>query len=79
MSQAIVKDLRKDLTALAKRQETFEDKLLTNTLSKEDAEFFRSMALHYADEAKKVRAKMLELIDDLGDSADVTVSDASIG
>lgn len=62
MSQAIVKDLRKDLAALSKRQEIFEDKILTNTLSKEDAEYMKSMSLAYAEEARKVRAKIMDLL-----------------
>lgn len=62
MSQAIVKELRKDLTALAKRQELFEDKLLSGTVQKEDAEYFKSMSLSYAEEARKVRTKIMDLL-----------------
>lgn len=76
MSQAIVKDLRKDLAALAKRQEVFEDKILSGTLAKDDADYFKNMALYYADECKKIRAKLMEMLSELGDVADVAVSDA---
>lgn len=62
MSQAIVKELRKDLAALAKRQELFEDKLLSGTVQKEDAEYFKSMSLSYAEEARKVRTKIMDLL-----------------
>lgn len=72
MSQALVKDLRRDLAALAKRQEMFEDKILGGTAAKEDVEYFKSMALHYADEAKKIRSKILDLLSELGDKADAS-------
>lgn len=78
MSQAIVKDLRKDLAALAKRQEAFEDKILSGTLAREDAEYFKNMAMYYADECKKVRAKLMEMLTELEEQADVAVTDAPI-
>lgn len=64
MSQAIVKDLRSDLAKLAKRQEAFEDKILTGGASREDAEFFKSSAQAYAEEARKVRQKIMDLLSD---------------
>jgi hypothetical protein len=64
MSQSIVKDLRNDLRALAKRQEAFEDKILNGTATREDTEFFKATALAYADEARKVRQKIMDLLSD---------------
>lgn len=63
MSQAIVKDLRSDLAKLAKRQEVFEDKILAGGISKEDAEFFKASATSYAEEARKVRQKIMDFLD----------------
>jgi hypothetical protein len=67
MSQAILKELRKDLLALTKRQELFEDKLLSGSAPKEDTEYLKTLALSYAEETRKVRMKILDLLPEAGE------------
>lgn len=75
MSQAIIKELRSDLAKLAKRQEAFEDKILAGGGSREDVEFFKTSAVSYAEEARKVRQKIMDLLSDPTAGVDVRESD----
>lgn len=72
MSQATVKELRKDLAALAKRQELFEDKILAGggPTRGEDIEYFKQMSQTYAEEARRVRTKIMDLLSDTSGAED---------
>lgn len=64
---ATVKELRRDLASLAKRQEVFEEKILSGTANAEDVAYFKQMSLSYAEEAKRVRSKIMDLLDGADD------------